>query len=147
MANKDRREEKVAERETAPSAAWLMGVTGWLLPGAGHLLQGRWGRGLLLGGAVWAMFIIGLLFGGHLFSLTSKEPGANAFLQAAPAIANLGTGGLYLFCSVTGLNFAELPEQMRKATFEYGNAFLWVAGLLNYLAMLDAFDIAAGRKS
>lgn len=143
MANKDRQEEK---QETAPTQAWLMGALGWLLPGAGHLLQGRWERGLLLGGAVWVMFVVGLLFGGHLFSPVSKEAGTNAFLQAAPAIANLGTGGLYLFCYITGLNFAELPEQMRRATFEYGNTFLWVAGLLNYLAMLDAFDIAAGRK-
>lgn len=146
MANKDRVEEKEQEPEAAPPVAWLMGALAWFLPGAGHLLQGRWGRGLLLGGAVWAMFVIGLLFGGHLFSLTAREDGTNALLQAAPAIANLGTGGLYLFCSMTGLNFAELPEQMRRATFEYGNTFLWVAGLLNYLAMLDAFDIAAGRK-
>jgi len=32
-------------------------------------------------------------------------------------------------------------------TYEYGNTFLLVAGLLNYLVMLDAFDIAAGRKA
>ncbi|MBD0370804.1 MAG: hypothetical protein ICV60_08225 [Pyrinomonadaceae bacterium] len=145
MANKDKSEEK--RQESAPGVAWLMGALGWFLPGAGHVLQGRWGRGLLLGGAVWVMFIVGVLFGGHLFSFTAADTGTNPFLQAAPAIANLGTGGLYLFCSLLGLNFAELPEQMRRATFEYGNTFLWVAGLLNYLAMLDAFDIAAGRKS
>ena len=142
LTTKDRREEK----QQLKAIAWVMGAIAWLLPGAGHLLQGKWGRGLLLGGAVWAMFVAGLLFGGHLFSLTGKDAGTNALLQAAPAIANLGTGGLYLFCSMLGLNFAELPEQMRRATFEYGNTFLWVAGLLNYLAMLDAFDIAAGRK-
>jgi hypothetical protein len=145
LANKDRHEEKGSA--TAPSTAWLMGALGWFLPGLGHLLQGRWARGALLGGAVWIMFVVGLLFGGHLFGFASTEPGASSILQAAPAIANLGTGGLYLFCSILGLNFAELPEQMSRATFEYGNTFLWVAGLLNYLAMLDAFDIAAGRKS
>lgn len=143
MVNKS--EEK--QRESAPGAAWLTGALGWLLPGAGHLLQGRWGRGLLFGGAVWVMFVVGILFGGHLFSFTSTDTGTSPLLQAAPAIANLGTGGLYLFCSLLNLNFAELPEQMRRATFEYGNTFLWVAGLLNYLATLDAFDIAAGRKS
>ena len=31
-------------------------------------------------------------------------------------------------------------------TFEYGNTFLIVAGLLNCLVVLDAFDIAMGRK-
>ena len=147
MANKYRREEKREDRETATAGAWLMGALGWLVPGAGHIAQGKWGRGLLLGGAVWVMFVTGLLFGGHLFGLTGRDDGTNPLLQAAPAIANLGTGGLYLFCSLLGLNFAELPEQMRRATFEYGNTFLWVAGLINYLSMLDAFDIAAGRKS
>ena len=31
-------------------------------------------------------------------------------------------------------------------TYEYGNSFLIVAGLLNFLVMLDAFDVAMGRK-
>jgi hypothetical protein len=144
LANKDKLEEK--GHEAAGATAWLMGGLAWFLPGTGHLLQGRWARGLLLGGAVWAMFVVGILFGGHLFSFTASDTGTNPLLQAAPAIANLGTGGLYLFCAIMGLNFAELPEQMSRATFEYGNTFLWIAGLLNYLAMLDAFDIAAGRK-
>lgn len=135
------------DRGGAASWAWLVGAAAWLVPGAGHLLQRRWVRGLLLGGAVWVMFIAGLLFGGHLFSLVSADTGTHPLLQAAPAIANLGTGGLYLFCYALGSSFAELPEQMRRATFEYGNTFLWVAGLLNYLAMLDAFDIAVRRKS
>ena len=32
------------------------------------------------------------------------------------------------------------------ATWEYGNTFMIVAGLLNSLIVLDAFDIAMGRK-
>ena len=31
-------------------------------------------------------------------------------------------------------------------TYEYGNTFLMTAGLLNALVILDAFDIAMGRK-
>jgi len=31
-------------------------------------------------------------------------------------------------------------------TYEYGNAFVIVAGLLNMLVVLDAFDIGMGRK-
>lgn len=144
MAKREREEKGPGG---APATAWLMGTLGWFIPGAGHLFQGRWTRGLILGGVVWLMFMIGVLFGGHLFSFTARDTNTHPLLQAAPAIANIGTGGLYLFCSIFGLNFAELPEQMSRATFEYGNTFLWIAGLLNYLAMLDAFDIAAGRKS
>lgn len=130
---------------TAPAHAWLMGALAWLVPGAGHLAQGRWGRGLLLGGSVIAMFITGLLFGGHLFPVSESQGsgGWSPLLQVPPMIANLGSGLLYLVCWVTGTGFV---EQAQLETFEYGNTFLLVAGLLNYLGMLDAFDIAVGRK-
>jgi hypothetical protein len=92
------------------------------------------------------MFAIGLLFGGHLFGLGIREEGASKLLQLPPMIANLGTGILYLICWASNSGFSDAAEYAKLATFEYGNTFLLVAGLLNYLAMLDAFDIAAGRK-
>ena len=98
-------------------------------------------RGLLLGGSVWVMFLTGLWLGGHLFTVT--DHGLAAFVQLLPMSANVGAGLLYLFCWLTNTGFA---EQAQRLTYEYGNTFLLVAGLLNYLAALDAFDIAAGRK-
>ena len=131
-------------RESAPGRAWLYALAGWLIPGAGHLLQRRFVRGLLLGGSVWAMFIIGLKLGGHLFPLAGTyDEGYTTLLQVPPVIANLGAGVLYLFCLLTHTGFT---DQASLATYEYGNTFLLVAGLLNYLIMLDAFDIGAGRK-
>lgn len=124
-----------------------MGIAGWFLPGAGHLLQGKWGRALLLGGAVWTCFVCGLLMGGHMFSIAGDEQGVSALLQIPPMIANLGTGLLYLASWLLGIGFADDPQQAARATYEYGNTFLLIAGLLNYLSMLDAFDIPAGRKS
>ncbi len=124
-----------------------MGTAGWFFPGAGHLLQGKWGRALILGGAVWLCFVLGLLMGGHMFSITGNEQGSSALLQLPPMIADLGTGVLYIFCWLIGLGFSDDPTQAARATFEYGNTFLLIAGLLNYLSMLDAFDISAGRKS
>ena len=138
--------QRVSQGEAgAHAGAWLLGLAAWSVPGAGHLLQARWWRGLLLGGAVWSMFLIGLLgFNGHLFNLFGgAEGGGIALLQVPPAIANLGSGLLYLVCWATNTGFT---ENAKAATFEYGNTFLLVAGLLNYLAMLDAFDIAVGRK-
>jgi hypothetical protein len=127
-----------------PAQAWLLGALGWFVPGAGHIAQGRWGRGLLVGGAVMAMFITGLIFGGHLFPIWENQgAGLSPLLQVPPMIANLGAGLLYLVCWVTGTGFV---EHANYETFEYGNTFLLVAGLLNYLGMLDAFDIAVGRK-
>ena len=129
-----------------PLRAWLLGVSGWFIPGAGHLLQGKWGRAIVLGGAVWLCFLTGMYMGGHLFTITGNEQGLAALLQVPPTIANLGGGALYIFCWVLGVGFSDDPARAARATYEYGNTFLLVAGLLNYLAMLDAFDVAIGRK-
>ena len=126
-----------------PKRAWLIGLAAWALPGAGHIIQKRWLRGILLGGAVWAMFLIGLWLGGHLYAVSGKEHGLSTLLQLLPMIANFGSGLLYLVCLVTNIGFT---DNAQLVTYEYGNTFLLVAGLLNYLATLDAFDIAAGRK-
>jgi len=122
-----------------------MGLIAWAVPGAGHFIQGRWVRGLAIALAVGGMFLMGLLFGGHLFGLDGGE-GGSTLLQLPPIIANLGTGILYLLSWASNTGFMDGAEFARRATFEYGNTFLLTAGLLNYLAMLDAFDIAAGRK-
>lgn len=124
------------------NGAWLSGALAWFVPGAGHVWQGRWGRGLLLGGVVWAMFVLGVWgFGGRIFD--PLNDGASNALERVYGLFDLGMGALYVLGWATGVGFvdrAELP------TYEYGNAFLMVGGLLNYLVMLDAFDTGAGRK-
>ena len=127
----------------APGRAWLLALAAWAIPGLGHLLQRKWARALMLGGAVWLMFILGVVIGGHLFRIGPNDQGLGALLQLLPMSANFGAGLLYVGCWLTNTGFA---EQAHRVTYEYGNTFLLCAGLLNYLAMLDAFDIAAGRK-
>jgi hypothetical protein len=139
--------ERLGKHESAPARAWMIGVGAWLVPGLGHLLQGRWVRALLLGATVWLCFLGGLWMGGHLFIVGGNEQGLSALLQVPPMIANLGSGILYIVSWLFGVGFADDPAHAARATYEYGNTFLLVAGLLNYLAMLDAFDIAAGRKA
>jgi len=130
--------------DDVPGGAWLTGLAAWFLPGLGHVLQKRWYRAILMGGAVWVCFFVGLGMGGHLFDLSSE--GSWVILQIPPMIANLGTGALYLVSWLIGHGFADDPVQAARATYEYGNNLLLISGLLNYLNMLDAFDIAAGRK-
>jgi hypothetical protein len=134
------------EDEPTPSSAWVIGVAAWFIPGLGHALLKKWPRALLMGGAVWLCFFIGLGMGGHMFDLAAAE-GSSQLLQVPPMIANLGTGALYIISWLLGYGFGDDPQQAARATYEYGNTFLLIAGLLNYLTMLDAFDIAAGRKS
>ena len=131
--------------EPIPGSAWLTGALAWFVPGLGHLMLKRWWRALLMGGAVWLSFFIGLAMGGHMFDLNAPE-GSSQLLQVPPMIANLGTGALYIISWLLGYGFTDDPAQAARATYEYGNTFLLIAGLMNYLTMLDAFDIAVGRK-
>jgi len=125
--------------------AWATAAAAWLVPGLGHLMLRRWGRAALMGGAVWVCFFLGMAMGGHMFSLSTGQ-GSSALLQVPPMIANMGSGLLYIVCWVLDIGFADDLVQAARATYEYGNTFLLIAGLLNYLNMLDAFDIATGRK-
>jgi hypothetical protein len=99
-----------------------------------------------MGGTVWLCFFLGLAMGGHMFDLSTGQ-GSSTWLQVPPMIANLGNGVLYAFFWLLDSGFADDPAQAARATYEYGTTFLLIAGLMNYLNMLDAFDIAAGRKS
>ena len=132
--------------EPAPGSAWLVGISAWFIPGSGHLILRKWGRAALMGGVVWLCFFLGMAMGGHMFDLSTGQ-GSSVWLQVPPMIANLGSGALYIISWLLGIGFADDPQQAARATYEYGNTFLLIAGLLNYLTMLDAFDIAAGRHS
>ena len=139
--------------EPASPMAWLIGLAAWFIPGSGHLLLRKWGRAALMGGAVWLSFFIGLAMGGHLFDLSSDGTTPvslfewSTMIQIPPMIANIGTGMAYVMCWLLDIGFRDDPVQAARTTYEYGNTFLLIAGLMNYLTMLDAFDVAAGRKS
>jgi hypothetical protein len=122
--------------------AWLAGILAWLVPGGGHFLIGRFGRGLLMSGCVYLLYAVGLLLGGHLYGLHNVEE--SGLLAYVFGLCDFGAGGLYLLSLFGGIG---LLDQASRATAEYGNVFLMVAGLLNYLLALDAFDLAVGRKS
>ena len=132
--------ESIELVDRPPSLAWLAAVVGWAVPGAGHLMQGRVWRGLLLGGVVWAMFLIGVNLGGHLYGFSESSVGLLGYVFG---FCNLGSGALYI--TARGLGIA-VAEQSHLPTSEYGNVFLMVSGLLNYLLSLDAFDIGVRRK-
>ena len=120
---------------------WLIGLTSWLVPGLGHILQGRILRGAVSGATILVMFALGIVIGGHIYGLRETNEG---LLSSLFGLCDLGSGLLYFLARLTGLAVNERPEQ---ETAEYGSVFLMVAGLLNLILALDAFDIRAGRKS
>lgn len=127
-------------RRTATRDRTLVAVlvaAAWAVPGAVHLWLGRRQKGLIFLTALPAMFMIGLLLDGRLFPFEPSQP-----LVALAAVADVGLGVPYVVAKLAGFG----PGRVVSATYEYGNAFLIVAGLLNFLVMLDAYDIALGRK-
>lgn len=115
-------------------------MLGWLVPGAGHLGQGYVWRGVLVGGTVWLLYALGVYLGGHFYSLLDTSEG---LLSNVFGFCNLGSGLIYLVSMGLGVAF---EDRARLQTAEYGNIFLMVAGLINYLLALDAFDLKVGRK-
>jgi len=126
-----------AADETQSGGLVLLCLASWAIPGAGHLWLGRRQKGVVFLIALPLMFAIGLAIHGRLFPFDFSEP-----LVALAAIADLGIGLIYMVASALGFGAGDV----RAITYEYGNAFLIVAGLLNLLVVIDAYDVALGRK-
>jgi len=129
--------EKAADRAQSGVSPYLVGVMAWVVPGLGHLWLGRRQKGLIFLVALVGMFACGLWLRGRIFPFQLAEP-----LVALMAFADLGMGLPYLIAKTLGVAGGEVVA----ITYDYGNAFIIVAGLLNMLVVLDAFDIALGRK-
>jgi hypothetical protein len=115
----------------------LISIFAWFVPGAGHLLQGRRQKGAIFVVAIPLMFAVGLWLNGRLFPFELAQP-----LVGLAAIASVGNGWAYVAAKLLGLG----QGVVTAASYEYGNTFVIVAGLLNMLVVLDAYDIALGRK-
>jgi hypothetical protein len=126
-----------AAEQTQTGGLVLLCLASWAVPGAGHLWLGRRTKGLIFLIALPLMFGIGLAIHGRLFPFDLSEP-----LVALAAVADLGVGLPYFIGSAMGFGLGDV----RAVTYEYGNAFLIVAGLLNLLVVIDAYDVALGRK-
>lgn len=124
-----------ASAEPGPLVLLCLGA--WLLPGAGHLWLGRRQKGLVFLLALPLMFLTGIWLKGRIFPFELSEP-----LVALAAVANLGVGLPWFLARMLDIG----GGLVTAASYEYGNCFMIVAGLLNFLVILDAFDVAVGRK-
>ena len=125
-----------------PMRVWAPAVAlGWLVPGAGHFLLGRRGRAALLGVSVLITFLFGLMMRGALFQPQTGDL-LTTVIYCGGFLGNLASGILYLL--TVWLGYAQ-PD-VAGHVHDYGTKFLVAAGLLNVLAMVDAFEIAIGKK-
>lgn len=115
----------------------LAAVLAWLVPGAGHVYLGRRWRGIAYLLLVVASLVIGVSLQGRLWTPQPGEP-----LSMLATLGSMGMGVAYFV-----LRYAMgYSGDILARGFEYGSAFVLTAGLMNLLLVLDAWDIARGKK-
>ena len=129
----------------APAASiskWAPAVLlAWLVPGGGHFLLKRPARGAILGGSVVIVFLLGLMMRGTLFQPEGGDL-LTMVIYYGGFIGDLLAGILYVLTVWLGYSQPDMPGHVH----DYGTKFLVAAGLLNLLAIVDAYEIATGRK-
>jgi hypothetical protein len=140
MATKEITPEKP---KMPPVNVWAPPVLiGWIVPGGGHFFLKRPGRGALLLIAITLMFVLGLMMRGMMFTPQNGDL-LTMVINYGGFIGDLASGALYLIATMFGYNVPDMPGDVH----DYGTKFLVTAGLLNILAMVDAYEIAAQRKN
>lgn len=135
MAEKDK-------KGIPPLGQWLPAVAlGWLIPGGGHFLLKRASRGAVLAATIAVTFLLGLLMRGVLFEPQTGDL-LTTVIYCGGFAGNLASGILYLLTVAVGYNQPDVAGHVH----DYGTKFLVGAGLLNILAIVDAFEIATGKK-
>jgi Family of unknown function (DUF6677) len=135
MATTDKAKVVAAEPVTMMSV--LAPAIGWLVPGAGHMIQKRWIRGLLLFVSIVTLFLLGLAMQGRIYKANGGD-----ILEILGFIGDVGAGGLYILTLANDWGQGAIAF----ATADYGTKFMIVAGLLNFIAVADAYHIAIGKK-
>lgn len=113
----------------------------WLIPGGGHFLLKKPERGVALGASVAIMFVFGIMMRGAMFHPEGGDM-LTTIIYYGGFLGDLLSGVLYFLASWLGYNQADMAGHVH----DYGTKFLVGAGLLNLLAMVDAFEIATGQK-
>jgi hypothetical protein len=137
MAKKAIEAEAAAQPKTETGLLVRISVAAWLIPGCGHLLLGRKWRALILFASIIGMFLLGIAMKGELFTMHSSS-----YLQSLGFLGEMCVG----VAMPVALFFGYSGGDQYFVSADYGTAFLVAAGMLNVLTVLDAYDIAQGRK-
>ena len=137
MANSTADKAKLAPSGTVSVLSVLAPAVGWLIPGAGHMIQKRWIRGLLLFISIVSLFLLGLAMQGRIYRANGGD-----ILDILGFVGDVGAGALYIVTLANDWGQGAIAF----ATADYGTKFMIVAGLLNFIAVADAYHIAIGKK-
>lgn len=110
-------------------------VLAWLVPGAGHVLLGRWKKGLSLFAMLAATYVFGLWIVG--FRTVSFDD--NPFYY----VGQYGSGATFLLARLLGEKKAYPLPDMQPSWFDPGLLYACVVGLLNLVVMMNVLDLKA----
>ena len=130
-------------KETPLRSPWLTVFLAWLIPGSGHFLLGRKHRAIIIFATVLIAFLVGVLMNGTMFQPTANGDVLTRLIEGAGFVGDVAAGLVYFIAVGAGY----WPPDQASHTADYGSKFLVVAGLLNILAMVDAYEIATRQKS
>ena len=130
-------ETNTAQITARPAMFSVALIAGWLVPGLGHVLAKRPRRGAILFVTITLMFTLGLLMQGKLYVADPSD-----LLETLGFVGDLGSGLLYIVSRIADLGHGAV----QIATADYGTKFIVVAGLLNFIAAIDAHNLKIGRK-
>jgi hypothetical protein len=125
-----------AKQGSQSGFVYLPLIAGWLVPGAGHFLLRKWGRGALLAISIICMFALGLAMQGRIYNK------ADDILDMLCMAGDLCSGLLYIVSRSLGLG----ADSVQLTVADWGTRFIVVAGLLNVIAAVDAHNLRTGRK-
>jgi hypothetical protein len=153
---------ETAQKADAPPVSvnlWYLSVLcllGWVIPGAAHLMLKRFKRAITFFLCIVILFIWGLNLGARIWHYEPQQPltffamvsqtGVGLPYFASRAVASYARNHTSAPFHAFATRFQFGEGNIKAITFEYGNTFTWVAGLLNFLVILDAYDIALRRK-
>ena len=137
MANSTTEKSKAAPAQNISLMAVLAPAVAWFIPGAGHMIQKRWIRGVLLFVSIVTLFLLGLAMQGRIYKANGGD-----ILEILGFIGDIGAGALYILSLANDWGQGAIAF----ATADYGTKFMIVAGLLNFIAVADAYHIAIGKK-
>ncbi len=137
MANSTTEKAKAVPTETVSMMSVLAPAIGWLIPGAGHMIQKRWIRGGLLFISIVTLFLLGLAMQGRIYKANGGD-----ILDMLGFVGDVGSGALYIV--TLAMDWGQ--GAIAFATADYGTKFMIVAGLLNFISVADAYHIAIGKK-
>jgi hypothetical protein len=136
MANSTTDKAKTAQGEINLMSV-IAPAVGWLIPGAGHIIQKRWVRGALLFVSIVTLFLLGLGMQGRIYKANGGD-----ILDMLGFVGDVGAGALYILTVANDWG----QGAIQFATADYGTKFMIVAGLLNFISVADAYHIAIGKK-